>query len=1123
MSLVQLAIRSLVYYWKSHLGTVLGVAVGTAVLTGALLVGNSVNATLNSIALMRLGSIEYAMNAPERFFRQALSEDLSESISRSTTALLTLNGSASHPTTRNRANRVQVLGVESGFFALGSDPSISPPGEDEVILNQQLAHVIGASVGDTILLRVERPSLLSREAPLSTTDNLTNAARVTVTAIATDEQMGRYDLRANQIAPNNAFVSIEWLQEQVELSGKANQLLVATADSDEPQSLTPVQIEMHMREVWQLEDASLSVLDLSDRGWVELRTEQIFLNDRIIELGAGLSDNAVGILTYLVNSIEFEDQATPYSIVSAVGSLKEILNPDAPATSAEPPASLLYEPLQPGEVYINRWLEDDLSLDIGDTLTLRYFVFGPMRNLIEETRSIEVHEILTMSGSHMDPELMPDFPGLSNSENCRDWDPGFVMDLDRIRDKDEDYWDQYRGAPKVFLSLEEGREIWGNRFGWLTAIRYPSNEYNASEIEARVLDHLKPTQLGLFFLPVREQAIAASAQAMQFGPLFLGLSFFLILAALVLVGLLFVFNLERRQAEAGLLEAIGLLPKQIRRFYFLEGLGLAAVGSALGLVIATLYTQVVLWALGSVWSGAVASADIQFYPEPSTYLTGWISSLIVTLISLFFSLRKHAQQSAISLLSPGEGSITIDSQSTPFARMVGIAVACVAASMAFGLVAFAPSGDSMAMAGVFFGVGALMLVAALGLNHALLTRLSGSVTSSITMMQVGVRNTARRRGRSLATIALLACGAFLILAVGANRRDPAANADQRQSGTGGYELFAEMTLPLLYDLNTESGLNQFALTQSDVEGVTFIPLRVRRGDDASCLNLNRAQTPQLVGIPEETFAEMNPFVIVESTDDVSSKNPWTGLDHTSGDESPVPGVIDQASMLWALGQSIGGTIPYLDEEGNQFEVALSGAIGNSIFQGNILIEEDELLERYPSETGYRMLLVDVPEGQEEEVKELLTDSLQDLGVVVMTTRERLLAFSRVESTYLNIFLALGSLGLLLGTVGLGVVVMRNIFERYNEIGLLRALGFRHQSIKKMLLYEHILLLAGGLLGGAFAGLIAVWPSLTSRGADVPYVFIFVSLLGLLLSGIVFTWMATNAALRGHPIQALRAE
>ena len=72
----------------------------------------------------------------------------------------------------------------------------------------------------------------------------------------------------------------------------------------------------------------------------------------------------------------------------------------------------------------------------------------------------------------------------------------------------------------------------------------------------------------------------------------------------------------------------------------------------------------------------------------------------------------------------------------------------------------------------------------------------------------------------------------------------------------------------------------------------------------------------------------------------------------------------------------------------------------------------------------------------------IEDALVDFGADATGTAERLAEFHRVENTYLSTFQTLGGLGLLLGTVGLATVLLRNVLERRRELALLGAVGYR---------------------------------------------------------------------------------
>src|SRR5262249_17806935 len=160
--------------------------------------------------------------------------------------------------------------------------------------------------------------------------------------------------------------------------------------------------------------------------------------------------------------------------------------------------------------------------------------------------------------------------------------------------------------------------------------------------------------------------------------------------------------------------------------------------------------------------------------------------------------------------------------------------------------------------------------------------------------------------------------------------------------------------------------------------------------------------------------------------------PWLLLKDTS-DENTVPAIGDQASILWALKKKVGDTLDYTDERGRSFKVKLVGAVANSILQGNLLIDEAAFVKRFPGESGYRMFFIDAPSNSLTRVSAALSRALQDVGFELTPTRQRLAAFNAVQNTYLSTFQVLGRFGLLLGSAGLAVVVLRNVLERRGEL------------------------------------------------------------------------------------------
>jgi ABC-type antimicrobial peptide transport system permease subunit len=149
--------------------------------------------------------------------------------------------------------------------------------------------------------------------------------------------------------------------------------------------------------------------------------------------------------------------------------------------------------------------------------------------------------------------------------------------------------------------------------------------------------------------------------------------------------------------------------------------------------------------------------------------------------------------------------------------------------------------------------------------------------------------------------------------------------------------------------------------------------------------------------------------------------------------------------------------------------------------------------------------------------------LQDRGLELIPAADRLNAFNAVQNTYLDTFQVLGGLGLLLGSAGLGVVVLRNVLERRGELAVLLAAGFRPRALRWLILSEHAALECLGLLIGIVAALAAVLPALLSLAAPVSYLSLAATLGLVFLSGLLWTWAAARLALRGDLLPALRNE
>jgi putative ABC transport system permease protein len=1169
MTLRDLALRSLRHHWRSHAAVLAGATVAAAVLVGALAVGDSVRESLAQRVRERLGlRVATALDLRDRFVTTNLAVALTAQFPNLSGSMVNAGGlfgippvagtalvlpaTASRSDGGARANGIRMYGVTPAFLDLVAwRPEI--PNDGEVWLAEPLVRQLQAKVGDEVLFRIHKPSALSRDAVITPRDDQSVALRLRVARVIGASDGAFFGLQADQAPPLNAWVSHDPLARVAGLPGLAN-LVVAQPPGRMREPYAIEQWIFRLKEIvrtgwtlgkearisatgriipareatealsgvlsnaWSLADVELALRPAaggaSTPAPVELVTRRIFLEPAVVSAALGAGTNGATptpVITYLVNSIRQGDRLTPYSMVTAAG------HPYTPAD------------LKDDEIVVNEWLARDLGVKPGDAMELAYYRADAGAHLVELTNTFRIHSVVPLSGLHADRTLMPEFPGLTKAESTRDWDAGFDL-VHPIRDQDEAYWKQWRGTPKAFISLKVGQKLWANRFGDLTAVRWivpdgASLESTRAAVAAQIRERLNPAEVGLVWQPVAERARIAATTGQDFGGLFLGFSFFLIVSALLLTSMLFQFALERRTSEVGVLLAIGWDARQVRRLLLREGMMLAGLGTLLGTVVGVAYAKGILWGLSTVWRDAVAGAGLQFHLTATTLLTGALLGFGVATGTLWMALRGQARRPARELLN--EGGVEMPALPGTGAVRWNVLIAAGCGLAALGLATAGWIARESQQPGLFFGAGALALASgSLGLR-AWFRRRPGAAGRSgpRSVGALAMRGLTRRPSRSMATVLLLASAAFLLVVVAANRLDAGRQATDRGSGTGGFTLWGESTLPITQDLSTAKGQEFYGLDPKELSEVSVVSFRVRDGDDASCLNLNRAQQPRLLGVDPAALAQRGAFTFTAIARGTTVTNGWLALNPgvpASAAEIPeFPAIGDANSIQWAMGKKVGDTLDFMDERGRPFRLRLVGAVANSILQGSLVVSQEALARLYPSDSGYRVFLVDAPATNATALSALLTRALSDTGLQMTPTTDRLARFNAVQNTYLNTFQILGGLGLLLGSVGLGVVVLRTVQERRGELALMQAVGFERKTIRRLVLTEHLVLLFLGLALGVVSAVVAVLPTVLRPGSGIPWTSLAVTLLVVGVNGSAWTAIATQRALRGDLLSGLR--
>ena len=751
MTKLQYILKTFTHYIKANLLVALGVAISTMVLAGSLIIGDSVRYSLEQATFYRLGETTHLVSVVERYFRQEMAAEIEiDNPEIKATSILLLEGMAVVDGGQLRANKVQIVGVNKDFSEIAKSSLFAEFQNNEIAISQNLAEKLKISEGDNILVRVKKASLIPMNAPFVSAEETSVSMRATVKKVVQREEMGRFSLKNSQTAPYNIFVSIARLNQLMEFEGKANQLLIST-------ELETEKVAQSVKNCLTPADAGLTLKNIESTSEIEISTERVFLEEKVSET-LKMLPGADLILTYFVNGIEKSEVKSQKSKEEKITQSTK-LEAQSNSIPYSFVSSLENKYLTGNEIILNEWAADDLNVKLGDTIRLKYLEIGPLRKLIEKESEFILKEIIPMNSDWSDPTRVPHLPGLSDAGHCREWEAGVPIDLDAIRDKDEDYWDKWQGTPKAFVSENKALEMWSNRFGNYTAVRFPADSFNNEKYKQLFASEIDPADLGMAIEPIREQGIHAAQNGTDFSGLFIGLSFFILAASIVLTSLLFRLNLETRSSQVGLLAALGFQQNMVRRFYLFEGLVIAMVGGAIGLVVSVFYTQLVFKILNSLWFDIVRTNVLEIKILPLTLFTGLLISILVSLLAIFISIRRYQKQRASDLQKQTSTGNTVWNRLKDAIMYSTIVISIgIFVKQVFLSGQLNPS--------LFFLTGGLLLVGLLMVFRKVLTQLEFRKQEVFGFGKLAQLNLTRNKGRSLTVVILFALGTFMVVSTG---------------------------------------------------------------------------------------------------------------------------------------------------------------------------------------------------------------------------------------------------------------------------------------------------------------------------------------------------------------------
>lgn len=1078
--------RSVRYYKKPVFYQIAIIALLSAVITGSLLTGRSVRSSLKRSASEKLGNTGITISSGVRYFDQSVVKRFSDISRAKSTGILLLTGSSQNLASQKTSNNTNIIGINSDFFPFIGGETVEIK-KGEIGINSRLANYLGVAAGDEIVIRYKAISEIPADAPFAPTNESAKSVVMKVGEIIADNHNGTFSLSISQIMPMNIFINLADL-----FDGNSGDVMINRLLIENKPDISTTDVYNNLRNILKYSDIGLTIRSLKKTEGYEIISDRVFIDNEIIQDIKNALPSSAPVITYLGNSFRIGSKTTPYSFVSAL------------------PSSIYPEICQDNEIIINRWLAEDLSASTGDTLQMSWYTPDSLSKLIEKSNKFIVKRIVEIKGIWADSMLMPQFPGISGSESCSDWDAGIPIKMNEIRTKDEDYWNKYKGTPKAFINYNKGKELWGNNFGPATSIRFPAGT-SESEITTKLKGVFDPSGTGFVITDLYRESIKAANESVDFSTLFLSLGFFLILASIVLLSFAVTSYFDTKKIQINTFFALGFRSKWISHLLLTEAGLIGLIGCFAGAFAGYIVNIIITSALNSVWKGAVQTDTLIAFFNIVPILTGFLITFLITMIFMLVKVKRYIKK----LNLKEKDALVRHSARWNLALLILTSIS----ALGMFIVSFYVKSMETSLS---FGSGTLLLAALLLAWRLYFIK---SIKDKKEYTRQGNRLSrlyySFYPSHAVTPILFIAAGIFAVFITGANKVNFDSEHLKRSGGTGGYLLWCETAIPVKEDLNTVAGKLSAGLDDNDLKELSFIQAKRSSGDDASCLNLNHITSPPLLGINPDDFIARNSFSFAGRLKDANIKNPWEYLNIQSP-SNVIYGIADQTVLEWGLKIKIGDTLILRSESGLPMKVIIAAGLKSSVFQGSVLIGLDNFIKYYPSISGSTVMLVDGNPELSNVYERILSERFSNYGINISKTTDRLAAFYEVTNTYLSVFGVFGAFGMIIGIIGLGFVLLRNYNLRKREFALMIATGFTIKKLRNLILSEQILILFAGVSAGVISAIVATLPSITNS-PDIPWVFLILMVLAILFTGLITLSLSVRVVTKDSLIAGLKKD
>jgi putative ABC transport system permease protein len=740
----------------------------------------------------------------------------------------------------------------------------------------------------------------------------------------------------------------------------------------------------------------------------------------------------------------------------------------------------------------------------------------------------------------------------------------------------------------AFVDLGFAQDVMFNRSGTINGIDVSckggvENGYIVTEQAVQELRTKLVPGYNYQFDTIKKDGVeSAQTTSDMVSQIFIIMSSFAIIAGIALIINIFVMMAEERKPEMGISRAIGMQRGHLTQTFMLEGVVYALlasfVGAFVGLVVAavmiTLFSTVMggtglTWTLHFEWTSiwiamcagflitavTVIAASwrvsklnivraIRDIPEPmlakseKKYIITGIAGIVLGALLTLAGISSKQAMSVMAgpcVLALGASLVAVRfvSPRIPF-TLSGLFmifweidptdfIGSVFGELSGGMEMFIVSGVILVTGGVLI----VMFNSDLLLDG--LMSIFGRGKSLMPVFKVAISyplNKKFRTGLTLFIFSLIMFTVIVIAMIASFQRESVDATAQKFSG--GYEILG-MSMRDIPAQNLTAGLA--ALNNTLGENV-ISNVEVARTAPATLLveGENETRGTTVVGYDGTMLAEGS-FSLSQRADEYSSDaEAWGAVA-----QYPSLVIMDGSVVRQTYGPSygtffveIGQRLTIMYQNGNTTNATVVG-IMDQVFLTGVFTSSDFVLENAPA-SHENLMYFAISHGTSVEHSEIgheLEKTFVEYGLLTYVIRDLVEEFMSTASSIMQLMEVFLGIGLIVGITGLGIITIRNIAERKQEIGVMRAIGYQRDMVLKVFLLETTFVSLLGITLGVVLGLALSWRLYDWGGfsENGPFVIPWGEVLMLTMIAFAITLASTlppsRRASRLAPAEALR--